>query len=211
VLWSPKERPDLQRQWGKKPEVRSELEDWFLVLADARNKIIHEGRVPPLEYPAPPERPLSRYAGHLFWTGERVLREAIKATLGTDILLCGPLQERVRWQKLYDMLSAAEKAQEDSGAAAPTSSGQPGVQVEAALRTVPELLQKLGCTSANQVLISRALPQASASPEVLANAAPPGWVAKYKGVEIGITDAERELLLQAGAEDELPDLIVPCD
>jgi hypothetical protein len=46
--------------------------------AAARNEIIHEGRLSTHEYAAPVERPLSRYAGPLFWKAERVLREDSK-------------------------------------------------------------------------------------------------------------------------------------
>jgi hypothetical protein len=51
MIWSPKDRTDLQRSYktrsGKKKQVtRSEIEDWFMALADARNSVIHDGAIP---------------------------------------------------------------------------------------------------------------------------------------------------------------------
>jgi hypothetical protein len=91
ILWSPKERTDLARSWGIRHQavVRSELEDWFSALGDSRNEIIHEGTFSKEIYDAPPERPLSRYAGPLFWTADRVLREAAKAMLGAEASVIG--------------------------------------------------------------------------------------------------------------------------
>lgn len=59
------------------------------------------------DYPAPPERPLSQYAGKLFWKAERVLREAIKSKLGVDVLLCGPIE---REKRIADAIQAAASA-----------------------------------------------------------------------------------------------------
>ncbi len=103
LLWSPKERTNLQRthktgDGTTKPDVRSELEDWFMAFTDARNDVIHRGTttVGSWIYKAPAERPQSRYAGTLFWTAERLLREAIKAKLGVNVLLCGPVRRHQR-------------------------------------------------------------------------------------------------------------------
>jgi hypothetical protein len=202
LLWSPKERTDLARKYKKKPDVRSEIEDWFMELAKARNDIIHEGRITITEYKAPPERPRSRYAGSLFWTGERVLREAIKARLGTEILLCGPLKT---W-------AASEKLRQAFQAVAP----QPAAEVHSAPqapapRTLATLLNELGCQSAREVQMSWSSVGASASEEAAREMAVPRWIAEAGGKEIWISEAEHDLLQQAGAEDELPDHVVVCD
>lgn len=69
LLWSPLERNDLVRTWrtreGKKGTgQRSEIEDWFMALAQARNDIIHDGILKFDVYAAPPERLLSRRSLH---------------------------------------------------------------------------------------------------------------------------------------------------
>lgn len=210
VLWSPTERADLVRYYEvqrkgktiKKQDTRSEVEDWFLMLAEARNKIIHEGRASVTEYPAPPERPLSRYAGYLFRRGERMLREAIKARLGADILLCGPLKRRAIFQPLVDAL------QERAAQQMPVPQEHPAVPG----RGLAVLLRELDCTAANEVRIGRASGGASASLEVaerMANAG--GWVAKARGKEVWISDQEEQLLEENGAELELLDHITHCD
>ena len=111
ILWSPRERTDLTRTWMQngRPQsvVRSELEDWFMALGEGRNEIIHEGTLTTHIYEAPPERPLSRYAGPLFWTADRVLREAVKALLGADVLLCAQLKRAKEWEELGALLLAA--------------------------------------------------------------------------------------------------------
>jgi hypothetical protein len=208
VLWSSTERTDLRRTWNKKVELWSELEDWFMTLAEARNKIIHEGRVSVTQYKAPPERPLSRYAGHLFWIGERVLREAIKARLGPEILLCGPLKRLETFRPLLDALKAqaAARTNTEDGASEEAKDDQPPP------RTLDALLTEVGGAAANQVLIGWAPGGSSASLEAakeMAKAA--SWVAKAGGKEVWISEEEKTLLEQAGAEMELPDHIDLCD
>lgn len=121
ILWSPRERTDLARTWMQngRPHnvVRSELEDWFMALGEGRNEIIHEGTLTTHVYEAPPERPLSRYAGPLFWTADRVLREAVKALLGADVLLCAQLKRAKDMEELGALLLAA--MDEDRNRAAP--------------------------------------------------------------------------------------------
>jgi hypothetical protein len=58
-------------------EQLTDLGHWFSVFGEARHKIVHEGIVPPLIY----NEQGSAYNGPLFFVGERVLREAIRATL----------------------------------------------------------------------------------------------------------------------------------
>jgi len=199
-IWSPNERTNLPRQYkdGKgqlQQCVRSEVEDWFMALADVRNAIIHEGRIIFEEYQAPPERPLSRYAGHLFWIGERILREAIKASLGAEILLCGLLAERKRREEcaalLGDYLLREVSTIPASGdAEAPTPSAPVRV------RAIPVLLAELRCDAANKVLLYQNVG---------------GWVAKTPSIEMTIEAAEADLLRQSGAEDELPSYFDACD
>lgn len=198
LLWSPTERTTLQRPYktrGKvKFDTRSEIEDWFMTLADARNTIIHEGKATLTEYGPPPERPLSRYAGPLFWIGERVLREAAKATFGPEILLCGRLKELAAFEPLYEALRA--QALEGPPPAATTP------QVTEPARPLDHLLHELGCQGANQVTLRRAAGTASASldaAEEMARAARGSWVARASGRSMLINASERELLEGAGA------------
>lgn len=131
LLWSPSERTDLQRSWMKKgvpqPVVRSELEDWFATLGAARNEIIHEGTLSTVEYLPPTERPLSRYVGQLFWTGDRLLRETIQALLGADVLLCARMKELDFGEKFgawlrAQMEAAKAEATADSATGSPSGS-----------------------------------------------------------------------------------------
>lgn len=118
ILWSPLERTDLARTWmhgtTPRPVVRSELEDWFAALGEARNEIIHEGTLSTGVYEAPPERPLSRYAGPLFWKADRLLRETVKALLGVEILLCGRLHDLKEAEKFGELFrSLIENAKQE--------------------------------------------------------------------------------------------------
>lgn len=226
VLWSPKERTDLRREYtteeGKaKQVIRSELEDWLMTLADARNSIIHEGVVSVSSYGPPPERPLSRYTGQLFWTGERILREAIKAMLGPEILLCGLLKERALWDRIWE--SAQKKAAEHEqttpsgpqenapNAKEPARAKEPSIPPP---RDLAKLLSELGCEAANQVVLrpssgtpSHSLEAAEERARELQNY----WGAEAGGRSISITLAERDLLEAAGAEHELPGHFTECD
>ena len=110
LFWSPRERVEWRWEFLKKEktrhlEGRSELERWFMALARVRNLIIHEGKLVTETYEAPADRPLSRYAGALVWVGERVLREAIKATIGAEVLLCGALARRELAEKAFGDLA----------------------------------------------------------------------------------------------------------
>ena len=82
LLWSPDE-PRVSRSWGDPPRSQdiTQFEHWYWALADVRNAILHSGSAPTLSY----EQPGSRYSGPLVETGDRVMRELIKLTLG----LCG--------------------------------------------------------------------------------------------------------------------------
>jgi hypothetical protein len=104
------------RNGTQQNDIRSELEDWFMAFAEVRNEIIHEGTLSTHIYEAPPERPLSRYAGPLFWTADRVLREAVKALLGAEVLLCAQLRRAAEMEKLGALLQAAMDAERNSAA-----------------------------------------------------------------------------------------------
>jgi hypothetical protein len=210
VLWSPKERADLSRPFKGKPDVMSEVEDWFMALANARNDIIHEGKITNTEYAAPPERPLSRYAGSLFWIGERVLREAIKARLGACIWLCGPLKTYAAWEKLRQALAAVP--QPTTTAEPPASSGVPSTTTTAAPpRPVKALIAELACPAANHVQMVYKSVGSSASEKAAREMAEPCWVAKVGAKEIWISETEHDLLEKAGAEQALPDHVIVCD
>ena len=221
LLWSPKERVDLARSWkNEKGEEqkgqRSEIEDWFMALANARNEIIHEGVVSVAQYAAPAERQLSRYArwheGSIFWVGERVLREAIKAHLGPEILLAGQFAKS---RVLADLIQALrlERDQDE-----PTVHGEANVSNSAGQdhdqkptkppRSVAQLLTELACQAANQVEISKAHGMPSASQEVARASSADMmnmWGAEAGGNSLLISESERDLLLAAGAEESIPD------
>jgi hypothetical protein len=219
VIWSPKDRADLQRSYttraGKNKQVmRSEVEDWFMTLADARNSVIHDGVLSIDKYNAPPERPLSRYAGPLFWAGERLLREAVKAMLGSEILLCGALAERAMFDAIYEKLRRADVQGSDSPSAA-AGEGLGVRDTSRAPRDLPTLLKELGCQAANQVVLGvSAVPARSASLDAakeMAAAAQDLWKATAGDISISINTAERELLEEAGAEKELSLYVRPCE
>lgn len=206
LLWSPNER-DLARTLRSRgqvvPDTRSEIEDWFMALADARNAVIHEGVLRSVDYTAPKERPLSRYKGSLFWKGERILREAVKARLGTEVLLCGLLQERRRWEKLGpELVEALQAAAEAPQSAAPQLDeseleAEPEPEV---VRTVAELVAGLGATAPNEILF-----RIHSSENW-----PPNWEAEFnESVEV-VNDAEKRALEAAGAEEELRPWIELC-
>src|SRR5207248_9738714 len=132
-------------------------------------------------------RPLSRYAGHLFWIGERVLREAIKARLGPQVLLCGPLKRKETFQPLLDALRA-QAGQDEARQEAPEAAKADAPPT----RGLPTLLQELGCTAANQVVIGWASGGSSASLEAASEMAKnASWVAKARGKEMQISDEEK--------------------
>lgn len=220
VLWAPNEKTNLARTYKKGPDVRSELEDWFMALADARNTIIHDGELPTQEYLAPPERPLSRYAGNLVWKGERLLREAIKAVLGPEILLCGIIARRELWKAIAEEVRQAQQRRLDE----PPEDEQPAEvqpeepepypeELEKPPRDLSSLLSMLNCAAANVVVLSKASGGASASLEVAREMAWRNrnlWGATAGEVTISISRKEKDLLEAAGAEPELTDFWSPC-
>jgi hypothetical protein len=279
LLWSPTERTDLRRTYVDANQqtqtgARSELQDWMMHLCDARNSIIHDGILPTLEYPAPSERPLSRYAGQMFWIGERLLREGIKASLGVNVLLCGMLQQQAQIDAILSNLlgapavtggpaaqithapaaAAAENAPTTAATAtqAPAAAGDgggqlpptaigdelrqepvvaaaqgsapivaaadpaqvPNVASEPEVRSVPILLAALGAPAANVVTIKKTVAGVYAT-EALAHQAAiatlDSWTAKVGGRQLGINGRERDVLLAAGAEMELPRHFPPCE
>jgi hypothetical protein len=211
VLWAPNEKK-LARMWDGEAEIRSELEDWFLALADARNLIIHKGEARTFLYDAPPERPLSQYAGHLVEIGERVLREAIKATIGPEVLLCGVIARR---QVEAEALREDEQVHEATlgPAGAPTLSAEPKVPVDPP-RQLEELLGFLDCSAANRIVLSYDGGSGhGATLEIAREGARKNedrWGATAGLKTISISRAERDLLAAEGAEDELPDFWAPC-
>lgn len=206
LLWSPRERIDLARTYRKGgvevSEVRSELEDWFMTLAAARNAIIHDGALPLPEYAAPLERPLSRYKGHLFWIGERILREAVKAKMGPEILLCSLLAERRRLAAFAnELLPELEHLASTIESGEPlTDDAQPIADAASPPRSLEDLLELLACGAANEV---------SLSPH---HAEPDGrlWEATAGNRSEVVEDAEKSLLEAAGAEEALRNWIEPC-
>lgn len=213
ILWSPKELRNLKRvrhtRGGKaKIDTRSELEDWFMTLSEVRNAIIHEGIVKAVEYSAPPERPLSRYAGPLLWVGERLLREAIKASLGPDILLCGAISEQKSKNEVIRKFKAMLTQDSEDKSEAKSSSTETrhsSADVTAADKTrLPEpprtlvaLLAQLGSAAGNEVQVER-LPGGA-------------WGARAGHQEMLISEAECDVLRAAGAEDKLNPYVRLCD
>ncbi len=220
VLWSPTERTISYWWWEreKNEKIRvlkrcSELEHWFLAFANARNEVIHDGVLSSDVYVAPAERPKSRYAGSLFWTGERVLREAIKTELGSKVLLCGIIaaDERIR-------AAVGPSLDVDNPVNLTATVGPSATTPVTPLLT---MLRSLGCRAANEITICD-LFEEGARPGAVARATTGRHIDPWDsgseewGVDpeekwIEITGAERELLKQAGAEDELPNLWYPCE
>lgn len=211
-LWSPTERVDLPRQYTNKKGrpisvKRSELEDWFMAFADVRNAIIHDGRVSTDVYEAPPERPLSRYAGQLFWKAERILREALKAALGPEILLCGLLEKQKRHDAVAPEIlawfaSCAEQpsSAEHEEAPAIVPPVDPG-------RTLSELLTALECPAGNHVQVRQEWRERRADDNEVLEC----WLALAGGREIDISASEKDCLKKGGAEDWLSEDFDPCD
>lgn len=206
LLWSPSERTDLRRSYLVKGntrwDTRSELEDFFMTLAEARNTVIHQGVLSDTEYPPPAERPLSRYSGHLFWRGERLLREAVKASLGADVLLEGLLADWAEWQPVLDELQAAIQ----DGDANVASDDKGGAFNVRSARACSELLSELGGVAANEVELERAAAGTGSSLELARKAAEQTqgcWVAKAGKRQMLITSAERDALKLAGAEEPI--------
>jgi hypothetical protein len=98
LLWSRSEAT-FTRSWanGTRTAQLSAFEHWFMAFADARNEILHHGSLAEHEY----VRPGSPYVGRYVEVGDRVLREAIKVTIG----LCG--WPRVWRQRGLDRASLA--------------------------------------------------------------------------------------------------------
>jgi hypothetical protein len=222
VLWSPKERTNLVRQYTTKKgaikkDMRSELEDWFMTLAAARNSVIHDGVLSIVEYAAPVERPLSRYKGTLFWRGERLVREAIKASLGSKVLLCARLDEEASWAELTKLLLEQNPELTNPAGTAQTVEDKTPKPAQAAVvptRTVAEILLALGCKAANEIEMESVIGASSASDEVAhenAQSARDKWSASVGAKSLLITAEEHALLEAAGAEDKLPDHFRICD
>lgn len=82
LVWSLAERPTHLRVYVKNGKQQTEqvtdLEQWFMAFTDARNTIIHQGIVPPLEYSGSN----TAYDGHFVFTAEYLLRAVVKVSLG---------------------------------------------------------------------------------------------------------------------------------
>ncbi len=84
MLWTPGEVPRRAFSYiaadGRAKTINlTDLGHWLSTFGETRHLIVHEGAFPKLVY----DEPGSRYNGPLFHTGERLLREAIKASLVT--------------------------------------------------------------------------------------------------------------------------------
>ena len=105
LIWSPTERPVHPRTFKSKGKEHTEpitdFELWFMAFADARNRIVHDGIEPDLNYSGASPA----YDGHLVFTAEFLLRAAIKASLeslGFPDLWRSALSRAIRigWAKL---------------------------------------------------------------------------------------------------------------
>jgi len=164
-----------------------------------------------VDYPAPDVRPLSRYAGSLLWKGERILREAIKAKLGADVLLCGAIGRRALAQKMFGeyVKGVMKRLRAERKAAPPAPVVEPPD-----LAPVGHVLKFLECPSAKYVTVSKAQASGSASLEVAeenTRQMADKWAAEVPGKSMLISRDEYEALKLAGAEDELPDFWDPCE
>jgi hypothetical protein len=181
-------------------------------LVDARNAIIHEGTLNADAYVAPPERPLSRYAGSLLWIGERVLREAIKASLGPDVLLAGRFPASVVEMIRSD--STSPQCPEGKGTLHTSSSNAPSLAAGQTSQSVEKILATLACPAANHIRFSKVHGGVGACLETSREHSLKmldKWEAAFDGNSIMISSVECELLRCAGAEEELPNGWVDCD
>ena len=86
LVWSPEEKPVHIRTWvdqsgRSQTRLITDLEAWFMAFGEARNEIIHEGKLPPLTYSGANPN----YDGHFVFTAEFLLRGAIKVLLSTKL------------------------------------------------------------------------------------------------------------------------------
>lgn len=220
ILWSPRESTNLHRTWMQngvpQPVVRSELEEWFHALGSARNEIIHEGTLTTAVYQAPTERPLSRYAGPIFWTADRLVREAVKAMLGVEVLLCGLIKDVEAWRQfLAAGVSNAEEidVHTDPETVPLKPNAMSAEDCDASIeeeespaqahRSLKMLLSELECDAANKVLLEKIVAYSSPTIEGAvenARSVKGCWSASFGEISIRISKAERDLLETAGAE-----------
>lgn len=213
VLWSPHDRDVLPTNPGcpqkHKAVRRTEIQDWFMSLVDARNSIIHEGKLAAQVYEAPPERPLSRYAGNFFWIGERILREAIKASLGAGVLLAGRYPTAIL--KLLRSHPPESVEHDDESPSAPEERQQTNGEVA---RSLPEILSELRCPAANHIRLKKVHGGVGADIEKArwhAMKMVDKWSADFNGASLLISSGECKLLQDEGAEIEIPDFWCDCD
>lgn len=231
ILWSPGER-QLMREWDGQRVLRSELEDWFQVFGSARNSIIHKGTLAKNSYYLA-ERPHSRYVGSLFWTAERLLREALKAKLGGDLLLCGLRKEIPKWSSLMETVpngvATADDAemgkvsQVDVASELPLPADPQAINIDeerlhpqprASPRDLISLLAALECDAANKVLLKKVVGHSAPTLEGARDNAYEAigkWEASFEANEIIIDASERKTLEDAGAEWEPTGWWTQCD
>jgi hypothetical protein len=171
-----------------------------MALAKVRNLIIHEGKLVTESYEAPADRPLSRYAGALLYVGERVLREAIKATVGAEVLLCGALTRRAWAEKAFGDLARQLVAAAKERAA---TGNEPPPSIEAhPPRPLSKILGDLKVDSAKLVVVG---------PLRLGGNGYTHEASAHRGqISMSITGSEFDALNAAGAEDDLPDFWDRC-
>ena len=82
LVWSPEEKPVHTRSWFEKngqprSTLVTDLEHWFMAFGEARNTIVHKGKVPKPSYTG--SNPA--YDGSFVFTGEFLLRGVVKVLL----------------------------------------------------------------------------------------------------------------------------------
>ena len=82
LVWSPEEKAIRTHTWVDRSNRRrtravTDLEHWFMEFGAVRNTIIHDRKLPPLEYSISD----TAYSGHFFFTAEFLLRGVIKVLL----------------------------------------------------------------------------------------------------------------------------------
>jgi hypothetical protein len=80
ILWSPNDQSNMTRTWGDQGHTQTAavtpLEHWFMSFVDSRNAVIHRGRRTAGQYSEG-----TAFDGSYVWTGEWLLRVAIKLRL----------------------------------------------------------------------------------------------------------------------------------
>lgn len=95
LLWNPSETPTFTIKVSGKDEPATPLQHWYWALSNYRNSAIHTGG----EGTDPIHHSGDQYDGAFVWTGERVLRDLIRAEL--TIATGEPIVQGAIWRAIW--------------------------------------------------------------------------------------------------------------